>query len=412
MKLEDIIHIEVPLIGDGVLSSEYGANIYFLDGSVYPITATIKDLRNAGNILMDRESGLDYIVYYDITTGNSGRSHGILTNLERENTGRHILTVSIIPKGYKNLREDLKKEGSIVVEKNFSNFINKEEINQIVYKELERRGVFWPELNILSASNGRYNGLGYKRLGEEILRQKSSIDMVFIPYGSGETGIGIYNFFKEKFDNGEVQKMPTIIFAQLKDKKRIKGKNLTEDKTRTNYIAFEDEINRLVADGKVKIIDVSESERDMEYKFLKEHGIRVEKTSALTFAGARKYDLNRKENVVIINSGEGKSYKKKLAYSAYESNLSRVAASILIGALSFSTWNSQYTDMQERVQIEFTNRFGRVSYSPAVGDLLLEQREAFINGIVVKNPYYQSEKSLKGLVKEGKDFKRYLSRLK
>ena len=58
MKIEEIVNLEVPLIGNEVLSSEYGANIHFLDGSVYPITATVKDLRNASSILKDRETGM------------------------------------------------------------------------------------------------------------------------------------------------------------------------------------------------------------------------------------------------------------------------------------------------------------------------------------------------------------------
>ena len=410
MKIEDIINLEVPLIRDGVLSSEYGANVHFLDGSIYPITATIKDLRSASNLLRDREAGLDHIAYYDITFGNSGRSHGILANFERENTGRNLMTFLIIPKGYKNFRNDLEKNGSIVVERDVSKFISEKEIEKIIGNELKKRNINWPEVNILPISNGVSEGQGYRKLGEEILRQNSGVEKIFVPYGSGETGIGIYNFFKEKFDNGEIQRMPTIVLTQTNDKKRIRGKNLTEDKTKTRFVTFENRINKLAENGKVEILEVSENERDIEYKFLKEHGVKIEKTSALAFTGARKYGLNRNDNVVIINSGEGRSYKKKLSHQLYESDLSRIAASVLLGtSLLFGYIQYHETRIQQKMEHKFysmmVKNYGISAIrSPPIGDILVEERQAFMNGII-KDPHYRSKEHLQTIVERGKNFR-------
>lgn len=411
MRIEDIVNLEVPLISNEVLSSEYGANIYFLDGSVYPITATVKDLRNASNIFMHREAGIDHIVYYDITLGNSGRSHGILTNIEIENTGRNLLTVLFIPTGYKNLRDDLNRNGSIVIEKDFSRFISEGDIIKIVNSELRKRNIFWPEVKILPVSNSDNEGRAYGRLGEEILRQNSCVEKIFFPYGSGEIGIGIYNFFKEKFDNDVIPRMPTIVLNQIKDKKKIRGKNLTEDKTRTKYVTFEEKINKLAENEQVQIIEISEKERNREYHFLKEHEIRVEKTAALSFAGARKYGLNENDNVVIINSGEGRSYEKKLPNRLYESNLARVAASAIL-ALSSLYGSNRLLEYRVRqiIEQEFAVRYVPVgihnqAISPSVIDFLSEQRLAFVKGAAFENPYYNSKEHLEKIAKEGSEFK-------
>lgn len=309
-KLDDIAELEIPLVKSAELSLEYGANVSFLDGSIFP-TGTIKDLRNAVNIMRDRGRQVP-ILYHHITSGNSGASLAALASIERRTTGRDIETFCIVPQGYGNLRADLEKLGSVVTEKDLSAFIADKEIADMSRQGLATRHVNPGMFEIKDISTRRSQGSGYSRLGSEIMRQNPDVDIIFVPYGSGETGLGIYNFYRAKFDECAISKIPNVVFVEIEGKKEIEGKNLTEDKTRTKYVAFEDRVNELVTIGEAARLVVTEAERDREYRFLTSLGIKVEKTSALSFAGARKYGLRKEDNAVILNSGQGRTYQRTM----------------------------------------------------------------------------------------------------
>jgi hypothetical protein len=303
--IEDVINLEVPLARDNTLSKVYGADVSFLDGSVYPITHTVKDLRSAMYLKRDRDLGLDYIVYVDITWGNSGRAHGILAKIESSNTGRNLTTLLIIPEGYRNFRLDLEGIGSTVVEADVAKYISDDDVNKIVLEALIRQIRSWPSLKIVPVGYDEDIGIGYSKLGEEILRQNPEVTHIFVPCGGGEIGLGIYSSIKKLGGN-----RPQVVFVELNDKTEIEGKNLTDNKTRTKYTAYGTIIRWLENQGGIQVKQVSEEECNSEHQFLQHLGIRAEKAAALAFAGARKYDLSRSHNVVIVNSGQGKTYQR------------------------------------------------------------------------------------------------------
>lgn len=319
MRLEEIMNLEVPLIRDEFLSRQYGAKVSYLDGSVFQ-TRTVKDLRNAHRIIKDRKSGLDYIVYYDITYGNSGLSLAFCVTDEMECdedhlsrlqiSHRHVLSLVVIPTGYQDLMADMGVLNGIVCERDFSEPISEADIRKTAFKWLTREKWEPEKWIVLPIVDPDQSGSGYHRLGEEILRQTNDTDKIFVPYGSGETGLGIYRFFAERFYDRKIKKMPRVVFVQSEGRREIKNKSLTEDKTRTAHIAFEHIVEPLHAQGKIDVIDVSEEERDHEYTLLRDR-INLEKTSALAFAGARKYTLNQDDSVVIVNTGRSLMYEKR-----------------------------------------------------------------------------------------------------
>ena len=275
MRLEEIMDLEVPLIRDDFLSAQLGANVSYLDGSVFQ-TRTVKDLRNAHRILKDRKSGLDFIVYYDITYGNSGLSLAFCVTEEMEfdenKLGRlqvyhrHVHSLVVVPTGYQDLMADMGVLNDIVCERDFSQPISEEDIRKTAFEWLSRKKMEPEKWIIRPIVDPDQPGSGYHGLGEEILRQTNNPDKVFVPYGNGETGLGIYRFFAEKLYNREIIKMPKIVFVQSEGRKEITNKSLTEDKTRTAYIAFEDIVKKLQAQGKIDVIDVSEEEIRKESK--------------------------------------------------------------------------------------------------------------------------------------------------
>ena len=95
---------------------------------------------------------------------------------------------------------------------------------------------------------------------------------------------------------------------------------------------------------------------------------------------------------MIINSGEGRSYEKKLPNRLYESNLARVAASVILALSSFYGANQLLeSKLQQRIEQEFAVRYVPVGIynqanSPSVIDFLSEQRQAFVKGAVFENP--------------------------
>ena len=64
--------------------------------------------------------------------------------------------------------------------------------------------------------------------------------------------------------------------------------------------------------------------------------------------------------------------------------------------------------LTEKVVKEFSTRYEQrhnVIYSPAVGDSLIEEREAFVNGIISSSPAFCSVKRLQGVAYEGKRYR-------
>ncbi len=310
-ELEEILKLEVPCRPDIHLSERYGTNVSILDGSRYPLTHTVKDVRSASIILSDIAEGLDFIVYYDITWGNSGIAHAKAAGIAR-NRGLNIETVAMIPEGYPDLREDLERFGAIVCEINPEVYISDKDVDRIVREALAKSGKArdWPEINIREVSERNGDNLAYRRLAQELARQNPYADIVTVPYGGGQVGKQLYYSLLQEYQEGRLNKVPLVILAHTQDRKNIAGRNLTKDKTLTKYVAFEDEINRLAEQGRVVVVEVPEELRNHEFQYLTDNNLaRIELTSANAFAGARLYFGQnppcKNANVVVVNTGKG-----------------------------------------------------------------------------------------------------------
>ena len=337
--IEDILGIEVPLVKSEDLSRAYGAGVSFLDGSVFPITHTVKDVRNAVNLLNQRD--LDEAVYVDLSWGNSALSMAKLVDLEGRFTGARRIVVSIIPRGYEGLRKDLERNGALVIQKTqgqLEDKITMDDLVEMAVSELRTRGIEWSEdrSNVFRVEREESYGKPYAPLIQDI---PPKTDYVFIPFGSGEIATGIFHGLLESYR--DASKMPTIVCVESEDKGNLKGKNLTYDKTLTRYSTFRPHLERLSEQykGKIEFMTVSAYERDREYRLLQMLRINAEPAAALAFVGARKYDFpSADKEIVVLNTGKGRIYqkKRKILTTLYKSKLTRAAAAVLI-SLGLST---------------------------------------------------------------------------
>jgi len=375
-SIDEILNFQVPLVEAPDLSKAYGAKISFLDGSVYPVSGTVKDLRNAQILLDDRDQ--DEVVYADISWGNSARSMAALAKLEEKTTGKRRIVIAIIPKGYLGLKDDLEREGCIVIERGIRDLerkISDEELKKIVLRKLKQEGVNWSgnPSSISKVERENHYGAGYKFLSNQI---PDRTDYVFVPFGSGEIALGIFNGLLSKYLN-DLGKMPTVVCVESRGKSRLRGKNLTHDKTLTRFSTFRTNMENLSRKyaGKIEFMTVSDLERDREYGLLQLLGINAEPSAALASAGTRKYEFPSNDNgVTILNTGFGRIYqRKRTIYKAIcNQGFAKVAAALLISAGIGAIFS--YSGLKEYQKIQAFNKMYRdvfaqaLEYAPRVGD--------------------------------------------
>ena len=263
--IEDILNIEVPLVEVPHLSKAYGARVAFLDGSVYPFTNTIKDLRNAETLLRQRH--LDEAVYVDISWGNSARSMAVLAGLEEKLTNCRRIVVTLIPEGYIGLKEDLEESGCIVVEKSVRELerkISDDKLKSMAVKELKERGIecSCEKSNIFIVEEEKVFRKAYNLISDNITEDT---DYLFVPFGTGGVAMGMIQSLLTRY-GGSIDRMPKIVCVETENKVNIRGKNLTHDKSLTKHSTFRNHIEELSRryNGKIEFVTVSEDERDGE----------------------------------------------------------------------------------------------------------------------------------------------------
>ncbi len=286
------------------------SNILVKDESANPFH-TFKDRRCAA--LLEKHSGERSIVFVQITNGNSGYSLGMMAKAKAEETGGNILVVNIVPKGisYK-IRETL-QECSYVVEMD----LGKEVITLDKMREVARSatGFEGPDSQIVNVESFKLEG-GYAEIVNEIAEKGVVPNYIFCPVGEGELLVEIAEAAQAVF--GEMP--PRIIGVTVNENVLVHEKieevegllkidsiqKQVADKLVNGYSKFAGIIRRLREGGKVELRVAEEIEIAEADHILKACGIKAEPSAVVAFCGAMAYNaLNRRDTVVIINSGKG-----------------------------------------------------------------------------------------------------------
>ncbi len=146
-------------------------------------------------------------------------------------------------------------------------------------------------------------------------------DSIVIPVGNGSLLLGIYRGLKDLKTSGVIDSYPKLICIQSKNcapifeafknksfliKKFHKKDTVAEGIAIANPVRGKD-ILKVIYETNGEVLTVNEDEIINSQKELARRGIFVEPTSAVQYAGLKKYlnNLNKKENIVCILTGSG-----------------------------------------------------------------------------------------------------------
>lgn len=263
-----------PLVKNKFLCQRFNLDdILIKDESNNPF-GTFKDRASEFIIKKALENKVDKIVI--ITSGNFGYS------LSRFAEGTKLKIICIVDKEISKLIESkLKKVSYKVIKIDLSRKIL--ESKQIVSLARENN-----KEKIWDIDNKFYRA--YESIVKEIKTEKP--DYIIVPIGSGGGFVGLYSGIKR-------YKLRTkIIGVGVKQKFHSFA-----DKLWTPRIPYEKEINSILKIGH-RYIKLNENEIKKVYKEFKKI-IKCEPSSTVVFAALSKIKFNKKDKIILINTGKG-----------------------------------------------------------------------------------------------------------
>jgi cysteine synthase len=263
-----------PLVEHRELESLYNIpNLLVKDESQNPF-GTFKDRRS--ELIIDRAKGnANKLVL--ITSGNTGYS------LSRFAEGTNIKVVCVVDKSIScNIRKELEKYSYKVIDVDLSNRIFRS-------KDLIKMVREYDNEVICDVTNGFPQA--YKSIIQEI--KMESPDWLLTPLGGGEAFIGLYEGLKR-------YSLKTTLVGV-----GVKGPSFA-DKLYTpfRWPPYKRKIEAILKEGHHKYIQLSEEQVKDAYE--KVRGIiPCEPSASVVFGALLKLNINKKDKVIVINSGKG-----------------------------------------------------------------------------------------------------------
>jgi len=263
---------KTPLLEEKTLSKKFNTTIFIKDESKNPF-GTLKDRRSELIVTEAMDEKVDKLSL--ITSGNAGYS------LERFSKGNKIKVVNVVDRKLKkSIKNKLGKDGKVVEVDLSKKILKPEEVISLARENDEE--VIW------DVTNGFHKA--YRKIIEEIKKVNPSI--IFVPVGSGETFVGLYNGIKSS-------KLKTKLIGV--GVKRKQGS--FADKLYTPWTPYKAKIKSILKEDH-KIIKLEEEEIKRAYKQY-EDKFNIEPSSAVVFGALSKIKFNKDDKIVIINSGKG-----------------------------------------------------------------------------------------------------------
>jgi threonine synthase len=211
-----------------------------------------------------------------ITAGNAGYS------LSKFAEGTNIKVVCLIDKSFRNsTKKKLQEVTYKLIEVDLSkNILKPEQVISLARENDEE--VIWDVTN------------GYHEVYESIIQEikKENPDYVIIPVGSGEGLVGLYSGINK-------YKLKTkLIGVGVKQKWYSYA-----DKLWTPWTPYKSKIEAIVKEGH-QYIELDEDEIKRTYEGFK-GAIDCEPSSAVVFAALSKIKFNKKDKIILINTGKG-----------------------------------------------------------------------------------------------------------
>lgn len=162
---------------------------------------------------------------------------------------------------------------------------------------------------------------GNKSIASEILEQIGHApDLVVVPAGNGGCLAGIWKGFENLLNNGKIVKIPKIVAVQVEGadplqraiEQRKQWVNLgdVEDSIAEGIVAAESYCSPKAVEAIIKSCGFVVSVDDKEIVealgiLVSKESLITEPTSAAAFAGLKKLEINKKSEIVVINTGSG-----------------------------------------------------------------------------------------------------------
>ena len=302
---------DTPLVKSLELSKRYGCNVLIKDESKNQVSGTFKDRRNSFILMLD-DKIKEPVYYVQISSGNSGISMGRLCRAYEKLTRKKRIAVNIVDNNIsEEIKNKLKKLGVIIEVDLQKEIISNDALIGIAREHLQNKNAIIKLVERINEDENEYESIigEIGEIVEKCKKEKIELKYIFCPVGEGEL-------------------MAKLIWAINKRKLNIKVIGVT---IRENVFAseklFDSSILKSIADKLIcpysnfkkilldlcnqyghEIIIVEEKEILEEIGVLKEAEINAEPSSAVAFAGVKKYskNFNFNDEVIVINTGNGK----------------------------------------------------------------------------------------------------------
>ncbi len=270
---------KTPLIQTSIFSHLDMLNTYIKDESENAF-GTIKDRRNSVIIEEANRLKVDKLVL--ITSGNNGYS---LAKLAEETP---IKVVCVVNRSIdRNILSVLKSVSYQVIELNLNEKILRPE--EIISFARERDDeVIW------DITNGYEDA--YFPIVAEIFEKLPKVDYIVVPMGSGGIFIGIVQALERLKKKTKVIGIGTLTVGQS-----------IADKLSTPWTPYSRAIENYMQNGH-KVIRLNEQEIKSAYSKY-QHLVKTEPSSSIVFAAPQKFQFNKDDIVVFLNSGKMKLIK-------------------------------------------------------------------------------------------------------
>ena len=238
------------------------------------IFGTFKDRRSELIIKNAMEERIDKLVL--ITSGNAGYSLGRFAKDSK------IKIVCIVDKNLKNSIKNKLRIYSTLVEVDLSKKILRPEMVISLARENDEE-VIW------DVTNGFHEA--YEHIIEEI-KKIIKPDYIILPVGSGEAFVGLYNGIKK-------YKLKTRLIGV-----EVKNKWVSfADKLHTPWTPYRSKIQSILKEGH-KIISLDEAGIKTAFKENNKI-VDIEPSSSVVFGVLPKLKFEKKDKIILINSGRG-----------------------------------------------------------------------------------------------------------